>query len=459
VKNVIVFALASLLLITCIGCKRTDEPEESTTGTSTETSESTTNKVDFGGYEFVFMNANQAHAERALWYDEPQTAQEQAVMDAMDGIASEYDCRFANVENADTESIAAACESGVKLADFICEPLEITAFNGYFRRLDTDEVRACGMDVLNAEQFDATAVKACSVAGEVYNVYISGGAILPHLGYFYAFNKELVAGAGYPAEVVYQAVRDGVWTWDVFLDICRAGTVYNSETEKYDVYGLSTLYVKYEILTMCDGLICYDGERIASGLGDVSCISAISTVVNRMYNDPGIVYEMPKYSSSSKTSFYSENALFCPFDSLYLLGFGDFDFEYGIVPLPKGSASSGYTSPILSTLVGYATQTANSDWQTSCYIFGLLASRLNDSRTAIEAMTEYLPDAESLEMLRDYVMPNIKIDYILLSDGAASVFWKVQTAVEEGVSAVEAVEQYSVEFDAAVESAFEAFNK
>jgi hypothetical protein len=462
--------LAAVVLLGLFGCSRA-KPEESTTATSTTvTSESVTEttKVDLQGYEFTWVSSFRSHI--ALYFSDPENADEQAVMDVCGELEEEYNFTFSNryidYLEIDKELIIAG-KAGTKSGDFILGYEDMwgeALLRGYLRRLDTDEVRACGMDVLDESQFDTYLTEAAQLGGQVFVTSISGEYTDMQLGYFYAFNKQLVENAGYPAEVIYQAVRDGVWTWDVYIDICKAGAVYDEESGTYTVWGSPGYRAVDVINTMCEGIVIYQDGKYVSNLSDISYNLAVSTLLGRLLGDPAVYQYKWTGAVSANVKFRSQEAIFGMFDTVYDTK-SYAAFEYGVVPLPRGGAVKEYTS-LLPGCIGYCLQTANGDWEKSCFIFGKLGEALNDTEAAVERFSALLPDAESLEMMREYILPNMRAEHMYLTQEMTDMWYasymEVSESYKNGAGLGESIAgaaEYAEAFDAAVAEAFRGVNK
>jgi hypothetical protein len=182
------------------GCGK-KEPEDSTvtttsasttTTTSEETTESTTEKIDLQGYNFLWINGGR----NGLYYATPGNADQQGVMDIIYTIEDAYNCTFTDNDlgyssNGLVTPFFTAAMAGDKFADVIFGEQSCwgsSILQGYARRLDTDEVRATGMDVLDPTQFNTYVTNAAKIDEEVYVTYIavSSSASRCHV---FLFNK------------------------------------------------------------------------------------------------------------------------------------------------------------------------------------------------------------------------------------------------------------------------------
>ena len=128
------------------------------------------------------------------------------------------------------------------------------------------------------------------------------------------------------------------------------------------------------------------------------------------------------------------------------------EFDYGIVPIPKGPRADKY-SYVIPDLTVFTLQTTNKDWKTSCEIMAKLASKLTDKEEARKILRSYLRDDESLEVLEDYCFPGARIQATRFSnDIKAALDSATELVVQVGpASAVETVHN---SIQAAIDSLF-----
>ena len=117
---------------------------------------------------------------------------------------------------------------------------------------------------------------------------------------------------------------------------------------------------------------------------------------------------------------------------------------------------------------GCCLQEANGDWEKSCFVFGKLGEALNDTEAAVERLSALLPDVESEEMVRDYILPNMRVNLVSIGNDLGEMWTDFQAEIYQasclnGVEVYEsvsaAVEKNATEFAAAMGKAFELFNK
>lgn len=164
-------------------------------------------------------------------------------MEVIHEIEDTYNCTITNNEIGDgndvlRDALLTASFAGEKFGDAIFGNQAMYGpmiLNNYALRLDTDEVRATAMDVLNPAQLNSHITNCIKIADKAYAYYICGEYIAQQLPMFLAFNKTMCTNIGYNEDDIYDSVRNGSWTWDVLIDISRAGRVLNTDTNEYDV--------------------------------------------------------------------------------------------------------------------------------------------------------------------------------------------------------------------------------
>lgn len=468
--RILALILAVLMVSTIFaGCgkKEPADTSDTTTSESTTTTETTpeitTTKLDLKGYNFQWINGSR----NGLFYAEPANADQQAIMDAVHNIEDMYNCTFAENNlgygsGLRTPFLATAM-TGDKFADVIFAEQDVwgnAILQGYTRRLDTDAVRATGMDILDPAQFNSYVVNVAKVGDEYHAAAIYGANYGQQIGHVLCFNKALVTAIGYSANTIYKAVRDYDWTWDVLIDISKAGAVLNPETDQYDVSGIGHVFIQSAFPSICNDPIIYKDGKFVSGIDNVSFIAAYNTLTSRVFKDRAVHLTPPdgeKYGNSRRReAFYKSEVMFGSFYEMYQ-PFDNCQFEYGIVPYPHGSSSSKYASNMLYCAAGII-QIANKDWETTCFLFGEVGKALNNEAAGIEKLCTYVRDAESVEMFTDYILPNLTCSKVGFTAETGTAWNTITAAVDAGDAVMVAIDANKANFEAAVASAFKSFN-
>ena len=224
--RLLALALAVLMIVPMIfaGCSKDDKkpdtttpaPQQTTTAPSTNGSEATEptadpNKIDLEGYEFHLAT----NSYGGLTYNDKNTHYGTAIYDELvdiyTTIEADLNCTIvAEPVTNDMETVLAACVGGIKVADFIngrqSTWIPLAMMNG-LRPLET--MIDAGLDLYNENNFNQVYTKMTEIDGHIWATDMTGKFDNVALGHYYAFNKELCEAAGYPADTLFQAVRDG----------------------------------------------------------------------------------------------------------------------------------------------------------------------------------------------------------------------------------------------------------
>lgn len=80
------------------------------------------------------------------------------------------------------------------------------------------------------------------------------------------------------------------------------------------------------------------------------------------------------------------------------------NFDYGIVPIPKGPMADKY-SYVIPDLKVFILQNTNKDWVTSCKIMQLLGEKLTDKAEAESYLKALFRDEDSYKVMTEYCFP------------------------------------------------------
>ncbi len=299
--------------------------------------------------------------------------------------------------------------------------LPLFAQKGYIIPLNTDLIRSAGLDVDDPEQVDYHATQLSKqIDGEnVWSAVFSGEHTLNNMwGYGIVFNKALLDKAGYPADTMYQLVRDGRWTWAKFEEICRGIT-------KTDWEGRSVLsYVVNaprsglpDIATFVPIVSRGDDGKWRSNVDTQEFRSAVD------FFDKILASEQEEKNEFSSLILFGNPAgttgkdIFCwgglgmlsvdssafAYDSTMINNSSMAD-DYGFIPMPKSSEEAEYVS--VYEPYGFCIESAHPDPQRSAYILSELSKILNDPSGLEVNIRGFMCDDESTEMIMEYVRPN-----------------------------------------------------
>lgn len=503
-KRLSFLLLAACMIITCFaGCGGTSEPEATTAGTTAATTASETTaassvttaevttaatteattadpwdlstssewsadkwleyeqtKLDFGGYTYTLLSTNTSNrtpgeTEGAL-YDEWR-----------DMIAElEYDINIKLVVDSCPADQSALMYTWIMAGENPGDSYEIKthtwfplyASNGLLK-LSSDEVKATGLDVYNEQFLFQDFTHAWDIDGECYAMRWAGKYYAPEAGWVVFFNKDLLSAAGYD---LYQAVRDGKWDFDMFL---QAGLDVKADTDgdgQLDVFGISTGYLSYgEEVVICGGkIVDWDNGKLVSYIDSPEAMKAF-TFMDKVANSGAIISNADGTANNSYKEGHvafkegKVGLLWSELDRARLTGIGgstnvqDSLVDWGILPAPMQPGDDHYSN-VLGGVNFDVMFISNRNWKTSCAIYAAIARRHNLVQYSDEwneaALGMYLhneSDTDSAEMLLDYIYPGAVANWSWCSvehndTYRSEVVYKIFTETDSPASIVEA---------------------
>lgn len=434
--------------------------ETTAAGTAAETTtEATTETIpNLDGYEFTICGSGEE------WRDEATSALIQEMMDQYAEVEELLNCTISKVDG-DNKMLITYGISGDKIADIVYARQEEyipPALQGYIRPLDTDEVRATGLDVTDPEMVDTVFTGATKVNGHIWGLSWSGKYFAQYWGHAIAFNKRIVEEAGYKSDDIYQAVRDFKWDWDMFVEIAKAVSNDSDGNGVNDVDGYCLMPNELvEVYSNGVGFV-YEGDdgKWKAGAATPQLITA-AEFYYKCYTDADISLQPTEGmgNGNRRTWFYEGNAGFC---CLYGKNFSLSDAgavnmimndDFGYVPVPHGPDAKVYAHYI-PDLWAYVIQTANQDWEKSCMVVAAIGERLTDPNSAEELYRKHFRDDESVEMLMDYMLPNALVQSARFSTGLRSLVDAFEKDLRSGVAAATACESFAKVMQTGIDELF-----
>ena len=424
-KRILSMLMAIVMLAAMFAaCGGTEDPAattvattEATTATTTAatteatTTEATTADLGYNGYEFVLANA-----PADQFVEEPSNALEEELMGIYADLEEELNVSFSSIKLDNTgEKLLTYAMSGDKLADFVWCTQNAwgpAATNNALRDLNTEEVISTGMNVNDEAMFDQVYTQLANLHdGSIWGFAMAGKYFINNTGFTYVFNKPLLDQYGYPADEIYQAVRDYKWTWELFMEIASKISQDTDGDGRIDIHGQTMVDIESELESNGLGLMYFDEGlgKWQSGFASPQIVESLQFVLT-IAMDEEYSYASAPDNVTRRATFYEGKAAFgCLYGGHYGNGGANemCEFDYGIVPIPKGPQAEKY-SYVIPDLGVYVLQNANADWVTSCEIMAKLSSLLTDKEAEREFLRTYLRDDESLEILEDYCFPGAR---------------------------------------------------
>ena len=216
-KKIMALVLAAMMLLAC--CSALAEYPEKVDG------------IDFEGKTVLILDYWSGDGARA----ENPTEEQQAQYDYRDWINETYNVNASQKQGGDWGTCAQEMMDYVSNPDdtlrlYIIEPGKVGTLvaNGYAAPI-TDKYTDLNADTWNAAERDFM-----TVGGQLYGLY--KGNSEPR-GCLY-FNKRVLEEAGIDWNTIYDAQKDGTWTWAMFEELLAKITRDTDNDGVNDIYGL-----------------------------------------------------------------------------------------------------------------------------------------------------------------------------------------------------------------------------
>lgn len=477
-KAKILALLLAVMMIAAMfaGCSK-DEPAETTAGTTAGTTapaETTTEAPkNMGGYVFTLNNAGNFNPE-GKWKDTSLGDELKALYAE---IESTYNCTimFTSLDNG-YDALMASVTAGTKYCDFIrirqstWIPL---AVNHALRPLDGDAMVEAGLDVNDSDCFaqQYTHLTDFTVDGveHTWGVDMSGKYDRMAFGHTYAFNKKIVADAGYSADAMYQMVYKYEWTYDKMIEIATKCTKDTDGNGMPDIWGVALDTDGNEIWTNGSGPIIYDSatKTYKANCLDSKVITSLEFMASLNQNgklSPPFKGDGATTSRGERrTLFYTGKAAFA---GLYGPNFGDdgapngtanMTDPAGLLPIPKGPNVDHYTMNFVDVDL-YCLLVSTTEWEKSAYIMARIADGLHDDEEYQEYLLEesLLSDQDAYKVLTEYLLPNGLMNIAKCSDNMYEITRKqfYQSVYEGTMTPAAAAETYQPLIQAELDAVF-----
>lgn len=268
-----------------------------------------------------------------------------------------------------------------------------------------------------------------------HKLYMATGdiSIMPKIVSFgMTFNKVMMENR-FPDIDLYQMVRDGEWTFDRMIELCREVT-YESDGSAgmtyADNWGLSSSYSDAGAFYLASGqkFITKDPEDLpVIALGDETSVSTAIKILENLQLENVWVYhcntsagQVPNIWQTSLDVFGENRALFrtSAFSAIKKLRAYDGADEFGLVPVPKMTSTQDTYHTYCNTVYAHAAVIPNSldreRAEFAAYMLELMAyggmKHITKAYYDTILKTRDLKDAESEEMLDKYIFNHLVYD-------------------------------------------------
>lgn len=367
-KKALIFLLILLTVLPCaIACKTGGDPEDTKatdtvgfdTNGGTDTSDSVTedpyddkvpDDLKFDGRTFTM--AAPIPSGYVVFYQETDSDNpvDSAVYKRNKILEERFDIKIVGIELGTTDGHADAFSSYAQIDDDIIDVIGIGFYQSGLAMIINDYVLPWNdVKYINVDRdwWNKSATETLSVLGNYY--YLTGdinvGALRCTMPIF--FNKTEAEEYEDVVGDLYQTVRDGEWTYDLFLDYIKTYSHDNGDTvqDANDYYGLvqngNTLMSHLYYADVVTAKVTDDGAELL--LTDNKIIDIVDTA-RELLNDKYYTY-LRDGDQEISDIFFSDRALFMNTDLSSAGNWRDKDTDFGILPFPKyDEAQENYTT-------------------------------------------------------------------------------------------------------------------
>ncbi len=388
-------------------------------GLGTDTGDKLANDkvVDMGGYKFTILSPL-----LPTKLSKNSTLFEENLFARIEEVEKQYNCKITilNSPYPDMETIKTYIVAGKKVADLLeLTPYQMVAAKelGYIVPWDNQTV----IDVNDPRWCDSY-TKLGYYDGAQYGLQFYRPE---EVRYCVVFNKTLLKANGIDPNSIYDMVNKGTWTFDKFKEICVKVTKDTNNDGKADQYGFCGIpnYISWGLIGANGGeLLKKSGGKMVGNFTDNKVVTALN-FYNDLVNTQKVMYTNNAETTAnpwdtvnaidSITHFLKGNTAFLLHESWVLNQQVKprANFDYGMVPYPKGPNATGYVSEASNARLMCLTKT-NKDAEKSAIIFNALARPVDDQLDwTADVQADYFQknDTQSIKMY-DLCLRNVTYD-------------------------------------------------
>lgn len=418
--------LMALVMVVAMfaACGGEEDPAVTTTAATTDattTAATTPAGPNLQGYNFEIVNGNRILPQTNEDGSYTNSDQEEFA-DKLEELQTRLGITIENVpmpEGDQIEVMITAAMGNTKLGDIIYSDSDYffsVANAGGLRAMDDQAMVDAGLNLADATRWYQPVTQLTKLLGKTWGLGVTSKYITVQTGYFVAFNKDLCAAAGY--DDMYQLVRDGKWTWDVYREVARKSTQDTDGDGANDIWGTGATAWGDEALTNGAQYVDeVDGKWIVT-IDSEAGVEALQFLYDMNYGDQT---RWDVSSGECRTAFANGTIAFNWCNMGHIDGPNSAIYpsvhDYGILPMPMGPRATGYISSN-SYVRAIIMQLANQNVAETVAIlneFALVANHtsnyvdlLNDGRCRTE---------EDYEMMTQYIIPNLYLNNMSISEG------------------------------------------
>lgn len=262
-----------------------------------------------------------------------------------EGFTAAYAEGEGNGGHAVVDYVKNAVMAGTKVYDLVYGTL-VVSIQPLFNENCLESVSDFSVTNLDNEWWPATLQETHSIGGKMF--FLTGPIMTTYYGDGQALLFNKAVAEDYGIEAPYESVLDGSWTFDKMFEIANAIPLNTSGTGEYrygDPHGLSIMYAHGMTITKFDDAgVPYVEPTLPSELVDLCDKFSVimgdeSQAAHCKYSGSTWEEVSDKYGYENFSEMFADGKFlfyFAPTDEA--AGLREKDVEFGILPIPKGSA-------------------------------------------------------------------------------------------------------------------------
>ncbi|PWL50586.1 MAG: hypothetical protein DBY36_06185 [Clostridiales bacterium] len=397
-----------------------DVPKTDAT-TETTVTTPTAEKIDLEGYKFVFYH----DVDISRYMPQPNlNALHDEWLAEMREIEEKYNFTYNEQQGSSNyETYYTATMGGISLGDF-CMTTQTHYIPGgitnVFEPLDSEKMLAAGFNPYDETKWNQEYSSLTNIGGHYWGVLPVSKYITMPLGFMVIFNKDIVESLGYD---LYEIVRNNEWTWDKYLEVAQKASIDNDGDGIYDRWGIASVPGQVEMYTNGGGIL----QNVDSKWTYVGNTPSVVESLQFIYDEYNLgYYNTALTKGSEKADLFVRGDAAMTWVAWYHLQpyggdpFWQCEFDYGVIPSPMGPSADGYVN-VVDGLDAFVMMTTNQNYEKSVICMNAYGEAFNSPNWTERYEDGRLRDEESMEMITEYIAPNMVVNVNRIQPDVRSV--------------------------------------
>ena len=366
-------------------------------------------EIDLEGYEFVFYH----DVDISRYMPQPNTnALHDEWLAEMNEIEQKYNFTYNEVQGTSNyEAYYTATMGGVCLGDFCMTTQTVYVPGGItnvFEPLDSEKMLAAGFNPYDETRWNQYYSSLTNMGGHYWGVLPVSKYITLPLGFMIIFNKDMVESLGYD---LYEIVRNKEWTWDKYFEVAQKASIDEDGDGVYDKWGIASVPGQIEMYTNGGGIL----ENIDGKWTYVGNTPSVVESMQFIYDEYNLGYYNAALEGAEKADLFVRGDAAMTWVAWYHLQpyggdpYWQCEFDYGLIPSPMGPRADGYVN-VVDGLDAFVMMTTNKNYEKSIFCMNAYGEAFNSPNWTERYEDGRLRDEESMEMITEYIAPNMVIN-------------------------------------------------